>query len=327
MMFPDKLVELRKKNGWSQEELAEKMDVSRQAVSKWESAQSLPDLGKILALSTLFGVTTDYLLKDEPEDESSPQEEDIRKAAPALRPVSSSLAGAYLEHRRSAAKQIALGTLLCILSPITLILLSGATEVYPISENLAGGLGMLVLFLMVAAAVFLFVRCGFQNSPYTFLEKEPFTLEPGVRQLVLTQQDEYRNTYIKYNLLGCCLCVLSPVPLVLASFTGHAFYVICTLTLTMILAGIGSLFFILAGVCWNSMQRLLKEGEFSDMEKNPVMETISGVYWLLTTAIYLGSSFFSGDWGRTWIIWPVAGVLYAALMTLSELFVSKSRKK
>lgn len=71
MIFADKLIALRKKKGWSQEELAEKMNVSRQAVSKWESAQSLPDLGKILALSTLFDVTTDYLLKDELESEAS----------------------------------------------------------------------------------------------------------------------------------------------------------------------------------------------------------------------------------------------------------------
>ena len=69
MIFADKLIKLRKKNGWSQEELADKMNVSRQAVSKWESAQSVPDLEKILQLGNLFGVTTDYLLKDEIEDE------------------------------------------------------------------------------------------------------------------------------------------------------------------------------------------------------------------------------------------------------------------
>jgi len=47
MILADKIIRLRKKNGWSQEELAEKMDVSRQAVSKWESAQTVPDLEKI----------------------------------------------------------------------------------------------------------------------------------------------------------------------------------------------------------------------------------------------------------------------------------------
>ncbi len=64
MILADKIIRLRKKNGWSQEELAEKMQVSRQAVSKWESAQAIPDLEKILALGRLFGVTTDYLIKD-----------------------------------------------------------------------------------------------------------------------------------------------------------------------------------------------------------------------------------------------------------------------
>ena len=54
MIFADKLIRLRKKNGWSQEELAEKLNVSRQAVSKWEGAQTVPELEKLLQLSVLF---------------------------------------------------------------------------------------------------------------------------------------------------------------------------------------------------------------------------------------------------------------------------------
>ena len=69
MILADKIIEERKKNGWSQEELASKLGVSRQAVSKWESSGSIPDLQRILQMSELFGVTTDYLLKDEIEEE------------------------------------------------------------------------------------------------------------------------------------------------------------------------------------------------------------------------------------------------------------------
>ena len=65
MSILEKLYELRKKSGWSQEELAEKCSVSRQSVSKWESGLSVPELDKILLLSKLFGVTTDYLINDE----------------------------------------------------------------------------------------------------------------------------------------------------------------------------------------------------------------------------------------------------------------------
>ena len=68
MIFADKLILLRKKAGWSQEELAEQMDVTRQSVSKWEGAQSVPDIDKMIRLSELFGVSTDYLLKDEIEE-------------------------------------------------------------------------------------------------------------------------------------------------------------------------------------------------------------------------------------------------------------------
>ena len=59
MILADKIIEQRKKNGWSQEDLAEKMDVSRQSISKWESAQSVPDMARIVLLSQIFGVSTD----------------------------------------------------------------------------------------------------------------------------------------------------------------------------------------------------------------------------------------------------------------------------
>lgn len=74
MIFADKLIALRKKAGWSQEELAQQLGVTRQSVSKWEGAQSAPDLDKVLQLSRLFDVSTDYLLKDELElPDSAPE--------------------------------------------------------------------------------------------------------------------------------------------------------------------------------------------------------------------------------------------------------------
>ena len=68
MLLSEKIMSLRKRNGWSQEELAQQLGVSRQSVSKWESMAAMPDIQKIMAMSELFGVSTDYLLKDEMED-------------------------------------------------------------------------------------------------------------------------------------------------------------------------------------------------------------------------------------------------------------------
>lgn len=76
MPLADKIMELRKKQGWSQIDLADRLDVSRQSVSKWEMAQAVPELDKIIKMSELFAVTTDYLLKDDtPKPDSEPQPE------------------------------------------------------------------------------------------------------------------------------------------------------------------------------------------------------------------------------------------------------------
>ena len=70
MKLSDKIVRLRKSNGWSQEDLAEKLNISRQAISRWEGSTAQPDAANILQLSKLFGVTTDYLLNDEYESDN-----------------------------------------------------------------------------------------------------------------------------------------------------------------------------------------------------------------------------------------------------------------
>ena len=79
MILADKIILLRKRKGWSQEELAEQLGVTRQSVSKWEGAQSVPDIQKIIQMSEIFGVTTDYLLKDEIEDTKTEDKEVINR--------------------------------------------------------------------------------------------------------------------------------------------------------------------------------------------------------------------------------------------------------
>ena len=70
MILADKIMNLRKKAGWSQEELAEQLNVTRQSVSKWEGARAVPDMEKVVQMSRIFGVSTDYLLKDEIEEDN-----------------------------------------------------------------------------------------------------------------------------------------------------------------------------------------------------------------------------------------------------------------
>ncbi|MBR2036426.1 MAG: helix-turn-helix transcriptional regulator [Agathobacter sp.] len=67
-MLSEKIYKLRKNSGLSQEQLAEKLNVSRQAISKWESGTAVPESEKLVTISNYFGVSVDYLLKDDEED-------------------------------------------------------------------------------------------------------------------------------------------------------------------------------------------------------------------------------------------------------------------
>lgn len=324
MILADKIIRLRKKNGWSQEELADKMQVSRQAVSKWESAQTIPDLKKILMLGSLFGVTTDYLLKDEIEDEEYADENSL-----PVKRVTLALANDFLEWRKSASIRIAAAVFLCVAAVIPLLLLGAAAEVsdYGISENTAAGIGMTVLLIAVAAAAALFIYCGFKNAPFDFIDKEPFETEYGVAGMAKEKQKAYRSIYTKCNVIGTCICILAPIPLLMGVFTEKEFFAAVMLVVTMLLAGIGAAVFTVSGVRWVSMQKLLQEGVFSPQERrrSRIKEKVSAAYWLSATTIYLGWSFYTNAWENTWIVWPIAGVLFAVVMCICNLSIDREK--
>lgn len=326
MILADKIIRLRKKNGWSQEELAEKMNVSRQAVSKWESAQTVPDLEKILQLSGLFGVTTDYLLKDELESE----EYTDSAAESGVKRVTLAEANEFIDWRRSAAVRIAVAVFLCIASVIPLLLLAAASEanMLGMTAEFAGAVGMVIFLVTVTVAVVIFVYCGFRNAPYAYLDKEVFETEYGVKGMVREKQKAYRNAYVRSNMIGVGICVLSPVALFVGAFSGDEFFTVLMLTVTLLAVGVGVIFFITAGVRWASMQKLLREGEFSDREKkrSGLKESVGTIYWLLAVAIYLGWSFAADNWTISWIVWPIAGVLFAAVMQICSLWADREDK-
>ena len=78
------------------------------------------------------------------------------------------------------------------------------------------------------------------------------------------------------------ICILSPVPLLVGAFAENEFLIVIMLAITLLLAGIGAGIFIIAGVRWASMQKLLKEGEYTPQEirKSYIKETIATAYWL-----------------------------------------------
>lgn len=323
MIFADKLIQLRKKSGWSQEELAEQMNVTRQSVSKWEAAQSVPDFEKMIKLSELFGVTTDYLLKDEIEEA---EQSGFIKDMSALRCVSMEEANAFLSVKAETARAIAYATLLCILSPICLLVLAAVSEMpgYSLSENTAVGIGMIVLLVLVSIAVAIFISSGSKTAQFEYLEKEIFETEYGVSGMVKERREKYKNTYSKNNIIGVCLCILSLTPLLggIIINENNDLLLIIMFSVTLVLVGIGVVFFIRCGIVWASFEKLLQEGDYSKQEKEnkSVMASLSTAYWLIATAIYLAYSLSTNNWQYSWIVWVVAGVLYPAVIVIIKAF-------
>lgn len=314
MILADKIIEERKKNGWSQEELANKLGVSRQAVSKWESSGSIPDLQRILQMSELFGVTTDYLLKDEIEEEPLNEYTETNTIK-----VSMEEANQYLDMKSKGSRIVANATSLCVLSPVPLIVLGTMTE-----DHTLVGFSLVFLLVLVAIAVYLFVNYGIRDASMQHLEKESFETEYGVSGMVRERIKQYEPAFTRNIAIGVVLCILSVIPAIMAgvmeaddSTSG------ISVGILLIIVSIGVNILIRAGMIKSSYDTLLQEGEYTKEEKHLKKKTddFSGAYWCFVVVIYLGWSFWTNNWKMTWIIWPVAGVLYAAVLGIVKMII------
>lgn len=331
MILADKIINLRKKNGWSQEELAEKLGVTRQSISKYEGAQSIPDLDKILKLSEIFGVTTDYLIKDELEEEeyaASQMQENESESDRSVHKVTMEMANEYLQIIDWSAGKTAFATMLCILSPIVLLMLGAMSEMpnYHISENAAAGIGICVLIVLIAIAVTIFILCGMKTKKYEFMEKEDIETAYEVSGMVKEKRDAYHSLYVTQLVIGITCCICSVIPLFgTLAVSESDFYMVSAVCMLLTLVAIGTYFIVRSAAKMNAMNQLLEEEDYTRQKKheNKKMSGPVTVYWLIATAIYLAWSFTTNDWDRTWIIWPVVGVLFPAFYAI----VSGIRKK
>ena len=320
MILADKIILLRKKHGWSQEELAERLDVSRQSVSKWESGLSIPDLNRIIGMSSLFGVSTDYLLKDEIEELSfsEPKEE----CEESIRVLEAEEANAYLDTVNRISWRMAFAVLLCILSPVCLIVLGGlASEaLLPMRESVAVCIGLVTLFGLVGIAVTIFIPNGIILSKYVFLE-EPFIAAYGVKGIVEKRKQSYSFRYIALLTVGTLLCILSVIPLlVFGSLGANDSILICCTGLILVLCSIGVFLMVRACYINGSFERVLQTGDFSAKKKRLAKEheLADAAYWGIATAIYLAVSLLTSAWHISWIVWVIAAALNPLFLYLID---------
>ena len=332
MTFSEKISALRKQKGWSQEELAEKLMVTRQAVSKWESAQSMPDLDKLVQLSEALGVSTDYLLKDE-QAQSAPVPATAEQTVKP-RHVTQEEARRYLQLQTAAIPKTTLGVALCVWSPIALIGLPvlRSTLNWGFPEEICSGIGLCVLLVMVAAGVALLLTASGKLREFEYLEREPIETDNGAREQALSMQREMASFCTRQNTIGVVLCILSVLPLFALMCVpgvpdGYYSLAVCAL---LLLVGIACLLLVRTGSMRGAVDKLLEQGDYTreNKAKSRFVGAVSAAYWLVVTAAFLFYTFGPKGNGQpqySWFIWAIAGVLYGALMAALSVYRKKSK--
>ena len=200
MKFGEKLQKLRKEKGMSQEELAARLHVSRQAVSKWENDQGYPETEKMLMIGNIFSVTMDYLLKDEGGDQ--PQEQGFYASRECVQ--------GYLQQEKRITLRIAVGTLLCILSGLPIL-------IFPQLEDVMSVFSMLIIALGIAV----FVSLSFDKDEYKILKQEPLYFDHDYLQELKGEHDGLQKKFKRLIIGGLLLIFLSCIIAIISEDVLH----------------------------------------------------------------------------------------------------------
>ena len=308
MTLAEKIIERRKMLGMSQEELAEMLGVSRQSVSKWELGSAMPETDKIAAMSEIFGVSCDYLLKDgEPLGDFT-----------AACEVGVGELTAYLDATVKKLRKIAIGVMLFILSPLALILLGAAMDNKLVSETVALSVGLSVLFLTVAVGVAFVIFGNMQVSAYDSITKKSLPLSRGAVSLLKSRLNDGCLSYTRAVVAATVLCIVAVVPLVLlAVFELPEFVMSCGIAALFVFVCIAVYLFITFGSYRSECERLLEEVPKGGKEK--VKSNIENAVWPIAVAVYLAISFTTGRWDITWIVFPITAALAGCIGALVDL--------
>ena len=331
MVMADKIVALRKRNGWSQEELAEILGVSRQSISKWEGSQAVPDMSRIVKMSEVFGVSTDVLLKDDlPIPDGPVPHEVVAESADAIQ-VSMEEASAYVAEKAALAPRIAAAVAMIVVSPVVLIVccaLAESTARFPLSEAAAAGIGLAVLMVMVAVAVAMLISARSRLERFDRIESGPIDTAYGVAGMARERREGFRPVRGRMVITGVTLCILAVLPLFVGMiFSDSDLYGAVAVAALLVLVASGVYLLTREGIVWGSYEALLEEGSYTRAEKakSAGIGRIAAAYWLAVVAIVLAYSFSTGSWRDGWVVWPVAGVVFAIVMIVANAVADRRR--
>ncbi len=249
--------------------------------------------------------------------------------------VSSEEAKNFVEAKKKHGVLVGIGVCLILMGIVALILIGNlvpglaATRLDITDPNTFSNaldvLTLLPLFLSIAIAVAIFIISDAPMQKYKYIEKKNISLSASTKVYLTNCKNKYQSTYTMMITLGVVLCVLAPFILIsFLAFLGESdtmASIAVAILLTMI--AIAVFLFIRFGEEMNAYKQLLQEDDYSIENKkaNSKSEIIGAIYWPVVVAIYLIWSFLTYDWHITWIIWPVAGVLFGAMTAVLNALI------
>jgi len=226
----------------------------------------------------------------------------------------------YLQDNRETSTRIGLGVAMCILSAMPLILVTGLAEYIGLEEKQAAAIGIGILLLTVGVAVYLFIVNGMRAEKYEDLEKHPVSLHESVAAMIREKQEAFRPVFARKVATGVLMIILGAgfVAVTGVLSPGGSPLPIAAVVVLLGLVALAVYQFITSGMQQEAYEILLNTGDYTKSRRkgNEIMERFGGFYWTLVTIGYLAWSFTSFNWGFTWIVWPIAGMLYGLISAI-----------
>lgn len=195
MNFGEKLFKLRKENSLSQEALAEKLNTTRQAISKWENGQGYPETEKLLLMGNIFEVSIDYLLKDTVQDNKESDEGYY---------VSKEMAEGYLLNRSKLGKYLGTGLFVIALAFIPYFFFNQEPKMYALPTIIIAAIGIGITGL----------THSLEENQYKVLKQEPLLLDETYLKELQVRYEALRKKYKVFMLVGLCVFMAGFLPMV-----------------------------------------------------------------------------------------------------------------
>ncbi len=247
-------------------------------------------------------------------------------------PVSFEQTEEFFEANKRAAKGIGIGVGLCITSPALLVLLEGLSTggFIEMTQGAMDAVGLLVLFLMIGVAVALFIIHGIGLEKYDYLKKEVIDIPTSVSNIYEKRKQDSTQGFAIKIAVGVGLCIFSVVPIILLDelFPRKGLDEVATSGMFVFIA-VAVYLFVTAGMERESYSVLLQEEDYRPQKKkaNRLVEMVGGIYWPIITILYLGYSFLSADWHISWIIWPIAGIVFGIIAFICNIIEMNGKNK